>query len=419
MRPSPFIVALVLIGCDRPSAAKATASTAIVSPASASASERADDDVTTPPDVALANFRAGIAEFERHVQATPESLEWNARLLHARLDEAADLGVVSSLDAVVAIGARMVAAHPKDPKAHELAASARGAIHDFAGAARELDEAEKLGADRRALDDARSALALATGDFDRAHEGFSRGIAEHASASRLLLDAVCLGAMQRTAEADAQIDRAAAAYRDVSPFMVSWIDFERGELWDRAGDRERAKRYYRSAVLRLPQYARAALALGELSPAAEAKALLDALVADDPERAAALALIEDELAPGSDKARRDEARAAYDARMKKYPRAFAGHAAWFYLAVAPDPDKARAAAAIELDNRKTPDAYALAIAAELAADRAAEACRLADAAMKLKYPSPELRRRAAAAYRRCGKPVTFAVPEPAAGRGRP
>ncbi len=353
----------------------------------------------------MTNFLAQFPEYERHLREDPRSLLWNGMMLRARLDEVSDLGIMASLDEVTAIGDRVVRDHPKEAKAHQMRASARGAIHDFSAAVKELEEAEKLGARDDEIGDSRAAVALALGRYDDAHEGFSRGIARHATPASLLIDAMCLGHMQKTNDADAQMATAEAAYRDVSPFMISWLYFQRGNLWDRAGDPDKAKGYYRIAVQRLPAYAHAVGHLSELLPATEAKPLLEKIIetADDPEYQASLALVEEELAPGSGSARREKAAAGYDALMKKYPLAFGDHAGWFYLNVAHDPARALAAAKVNFGNRKTPDSYELMIASELAAKKEPDACKHADEALGLKYPTSELRLRAAEAYEHCGK----------------
>jgi len=345
----------------------------------------------------MTNFHAHIADLERHLRETPASLEWQTAMLQARQQEVSALGIVSSLDRIVELGDRIVKDHPSDAKAHISRASARGAVHDFAGAASELEQASKLGESAEDLEPARAGLAMALGNFDEAQAIYTKRIAAHATSIDLLMSGVCLGAMGKTQGADDAIQRAEDAYRDVSPFMIAWIYFERGNLWDSAGKLELAAAYYRIAVDRLPGYAHAAIHLSNFLPAAEATSLLQRLstTADDPEVLSALALV------GGDTLAR--AKAAYEGLMKKYPLAFADHAGWFYLNVANDPARAVDAAKTNVDNRKTPAAYELLIAAKLGAKMDADACAAADDASKLKYPSRGLRSRSAQAYERCGR----------------
>jgi predicted Zn-dependent protease len=369
---------------------------------------------TTSPDIAILNFKAQFPEYERHLKDTPDSLFWTGSMLTARQAEVSSLGVVSSLDKVVELGDKAVKEHPKIAKAHMLRASARSAIHDFAGAAKEIDEADKLRAKPEDpdvkpwdVDGARASLAMALGKYDEAHERYSKMIAERPHAYSLaLLDGACLGFMQKTDEAMKRFEESEQQYRDVSPFFVSWLYFERGNTWDKAGDPVQAKLYYRIAVERLPQYAHAVLHLSELLPANQAKPLLEKLIeggADDPEAHASLSLVQEELAPGSGKEHFDKAKAAFDELMTKFPLAFADHAGWFYLNVAKDPERALDAAKLNLDNRKTAESYDLMIAAQLGVKKDAEACKTADEALKFKYPSIELRLHAAEAYERCNK----------------
>ena len=98
-----------------------------------------------------------------------------------------------------------------------------------------------------------------------------------------------------------------------------------------------------------------------------------------------------------------EARKGYDELMKAAPLAYADHAGWFYLDVVKDPDRAVKVAEMNLENRRVPEAYALLLAALLAAGEKDEACRSADLAVAFKYPTLGMNRMAARAFESCGR----------------
>ena len=70
------------------------------------------------------------------------------------------------------------------------------------------------------------------------------------------------------------------------------------------------------------------------------------------------------------------AAARYDELMTRQPFAFADHAAQFWLDTAGDPKKALDCARINLQARKTPKAYELAVTAALAAGDREAACAI-------------------------------------------
>ncbi len=220
------------------------------------------------------------------------------------------------------------------------------------------------------------------------------------------MQAICWAQLGRVDEADKLFADAEAAYRDVSPFMYASLWFERGMMWERQGDAEKAASFYRASLERLPQHAHAATHLAQIDPPEKAEATLAPVmqIADDPEVKAVLGMAKEKLAPGSGKALIDEAKAAYDALMQKHPLAFADHAGWFYLKAVNDPARAAEVARQNLQNRQTHEAYELAVAALTAAGNTTEACDAADKALERKWVPPPLRDVAVKAYEACGKP---------------
>jgi tetratricopeptide (TPR) repeat protein len=376
----------------RPSASTSLASLGLEAPGA-----------TTSPTIARKNFEAQLVEAARLLEARPDDLMVLSAALSAEHDRVTFFGQMGGIDRVLELTDRAVKAHPKDPKAHVLRSSARSAIHDFKGALAALDDASKLGADPQEVASKRAVIAMALGDYDAAEPVLAADAKRFPNLGSLGLHATCLGHMGRT-EASEQAFRAAeASYRDVSPFAIAWLYFNRAEMWDRAGNPDRARAIYRMAVERLPFFARGAIHLSELLPPAEAKPYLDAVAtsADDPEVASALFHVTEGLNPGSGQAHRERAATRYAELMSKYPLAFADHAAEFHLGVTKDAAKALEATTLNLGNRKTATSYVLHLEALAAAGKSKEACATAEDAARLKYPTAELRERVAEASKGC------------------
>jgi tetratricopeptide (TPR) repeat protein len=227
---------------------------------------------------------------------------------------------------------------------------------------------------------------------------------EYEKSSTLVLEAVALGRLGRAAEGDRLFERAISLERAPTAFARAWRSFERGAMWDRAGDSERARRHYRAALEVLPQHAHAAAHLASSLPPAEAEVILQRVleVGDDPELMASLADVRDAHKPGSGDTLRREARRRYDTLVEQHPLAFADHAGWFYLAQG-DVDRAVEIAEKNLAARQVPEAFELCISAQLRANEPHEACDTADRAIELAFVGPALRHAAVEAFRACGR----------------
>lgn len=422
-------LAAVFLGCDSPGRQTATTGTAVGSastssvpatPASAASASgttastprrRArplavnEPDATTSPDIARRNFESQQVELARLLEARPDDLSIVSAAVSAELDRVTFFGQMGGIGRALELAERAVTAHPKDPKAYFLRSSARSLIHEFAAARADLDEAQRVGADASELASKRAVLAMALGDYDAAEPVFAADVKRFPNVSSLGLHATCLGHMGRTDDAERAFLAAEQAFRDVSPFMLAWLYFHRAEMWDKAGKPELARDLYTIAVERLPFFARGAIHLSELLPAAEGKPYLDAVAsgADDPEVSSALYHTAEALTPGSGKAHLDKAAAGYDALMAKFPKAFADHAAEFHLGATKDPKKALAATTLNLENRKTAESYVLHLEALEASGDAKGACAAADEAGAFRYPTSKLRELRTKAYVACGK----------------
>ncbi len=409
-------VALSLcVACERssPSRGGDSASPSAAQRGSATASGPTTTARAEPPkrrktesaSISIRNIEAEIPQLEKQLALTPTDLAPMEALMNLSMVRASRLGRISELDRVVALGEEAVKVQPKRKQAWLMRAKARGAVHRFADALADLEQAEQLGADRETLEAARSTLYVALGRCDDALPIVAARRKQRPSFETFFAEALVLGHMARYAEADALFEGAVEQYRGVSPFPLAHLDFERGVMWDRAGNAEKATTYYRAAVERVPQFAHAAGHLAYKLEHAEAVALVERVIteSDDPEYTGALGYLLNQKAPGSGDALVQAAKPRYAALLAKHPLAFADHAGWFYVLIAGEPDKAIEVAEMNLENRPTPEAFELMLAALTAARHGTEACEVADRAVALKYPTVALWRRAASAYELCGR----------------
>ena len=177
-------------------------------------------------------------------------------------------------------------------------------------------------------------------------------------------------------------------------------------MWDRAGDKGRARALYQQAIGKLPGYAHAVAHLAALLPTAQAVALLSPVAksANDPEYAAMLAVLMNQERPGAGTQLLKGATAGYTQLLKRHPAAFADTRAGFTSDMLKDADKAVEEIAEEnVKAREVPEAYELLVAAQLGANAAIKACASAEKGLALKYPSLSLKAVAAKAFEQCGR----------------
>lgn len=224
-------------------------------------------------------------------------------------------------------------------------ARVRAALHRFAEALPDADaplRASILTATGRAADIVPQLEAEAA-----RHPGYaSHGALANAYAAAGRLD-----------DADRMYAAALADLDTTLPFPYAWIAFARGLMWnEQGGDRARGKAFYVEALDYLPQFAAANIHLAEIELAegdrASATARLERVLAstDEPE---ALALL----------GQTERARQRFEALLARQPLAFADHAAEFYLGAGANPARAWELAQLNLANRPTPRAFALAMRA--------------------------------------------------------
>jgi hypothetical protein len=360
----------------------------------------------------VGNLNAQIIGAEKRLVGPqrPYALSALVTLLGAR---AQFTGRVDDYDRMQSYAEELVRTTPQDGNAYLQRAGVRSALHLFEPALADLDEAQKHGVDQGKVEAARAMTMHAMGRWMEALALQRRMTDADPSIGNLGALAVILGDLGEREEADTLFTKAPAAYRDVSPFPVAWIEFQQGQMWERDGQVTKAKADYEAAVARLPAYATAQAHLAGLQAAtgdregAIARLRQVTSTASDPEFVGQLAaLLEevgraDEAAPLKAKARKD-----FDALLAAHPEAFADHAARFYLGSGADPARALKLAELNLKNRSTPEAFDLALTAALAAKDSAALCTLAQQARakRTPLPTPHLQFLAGKADEACAQP---------------
>ncbi len=294
--------------------------------------------------------------------------------------------------------AEMAESLPKDapdkPQPYLTRASMRAALHRFDDAWKDLDEAERLGAKPSQTRSKRAAILAARGRLDEALT-----LARDARQARPTIDSIgfeaaLLGDLDRQTEATTAFREAFAANADSSPFSVTWLFFNEGQYWERIGNKDLAIAYYQAALERLPVHAHAAAHLARLVAPNEAEALLKPLLvtSDDPELHFVLAMkLETRGDAVGAKVHVDAAAKRYDELMGRQSAAFADHAAQFWLDAGGDPKKAFDLAKVNLQSRKTPKAYELAVIAALAGHDRKAACGVGTEGLALPHISSMFR----------------------------
>jgi tetratricopeptide (TPR) repeat protein len=183
------------------------------------------------------------------------------------------------------------------------------------------------------------------------------------------------------------------------------MDFQRGALLERQGDRAGAKTYFEEAHAILPGFAHPAVHLAGLETPEAALEILEPIVGktDDPQVDAAYADALRRVGRAEDaKAPLARAQARYEELLQKHPLAFADHAAQFYMGLGHDPARALVLARQNAGNRPTEPALELWLTAALLTGARDEACAAATAGESLRYATAAFRATIATTRSTCG-----------------
>jgi tetratricopeptide (TPR) repeat protein len=277
-------------------------------------------------------------------------------------------------------------------------ARTRSAVHRFADALADLAAATRLGAKAEEVDGIRSSILVATGHAAEVIPELEAGLAHQPGfASRSAL-AVAYAAVGRLAEADDLYVGALSDLDTTSPFPYAWVYFARGLMWSEQGkDKPRGEALYLTALSYLPQFVAAAIHVAEIEVArgdlASAVGRLERVVASskEPEALALLGQLRIRMGDAATGHHQiDLAQERYEWLLARQPLAFADHGAEFFLGAGGDPEYAWVLAKMNLANRTTDRAFALAIRAALAAGHLGDACNLALSARAEGHQVPEV-----------------------------
>ena len=359
---------------------------------------------TTSPKIAYNNLNIDIAGRQAAYAKTPTS-ESLTRLVESLSARSQFAGKISDLETIDQLTVAALKDHVSDPQVHLTRASALSAIHKFALALGELSNAEHLGAPPDKVKEARASIFQATGKYDDALKIRTDHDVSLDLPAAIVSHAELAGEMQNVDESEKLFADARAKYRDVSPFFVGWMDFQHASLLERRGERDEAKRVFAEAFQVLPSYTHAAVHLAALETPERALEILGPLVdtTDDPDVLAGMSDALRRTGKNDDAAAmRARAKARYDDLLKKYPEAFADHAASFYLGPQGDVKLALSLAKANEQNRKTEPAVELLMTAALANDAKDVTCFAVREGAALKYTSPAFRANFAPVAAKCG-----------------
>ncbi|MEZ4252255.1 MAG: hypothetical protein R3B99_28925 [Polyangiales bacterium] len=322
---------------------------------------------STDGELALRNLDSSIDARLASVERNPTLLATRRDAVGLLLSRAHYRGTFDDLATATALADEALERWPEDPTTARIAADVASAVHRFGSAESQLALATELG-------DTSTSLARLTLDVARGTNLDASLAAADAEAARAptyathVARASLLAALERYEEADAAFLDALATYRDVSPFPLAWIAFQRGVMWAEMADRpDLARPLYEEAVRRVPSYVVANVHLAELEVIAgerdRAVARLYALLPDttDPEPAGYLGELLAVTEADTARTHVADARARYEVLLARHPEAFLDHGAEFFAGPGADPERALALAATNLDNRRNARAWVVAL----------------------------------------------------------
>lgn len=350
---------------------------------------------TTSERIALGNLEGQIAELERHVVSRPGDLSVRSELVARLLSRARWLGRASDLLRAVELGESAPDAHADEVEAWLLRARTRAAAHRFAEALADLDVAATKTRDTGLWRAQRGSVLAALGRWDEALVLLQEERKLWPKPSNLMMEAALRAEMGELERAEALLVQAEGEHRDPSPIELVAILEARAAVWERAGELAKATALYREASLRMPRHAHVATHLAGLLPPSEGIALLAPLADEqaDPDLLATLGSLKELVEPGRGADELTRAIRRFDELTTKLPQAYADHAAHFYLGAGKNPDKALRHALVNLEARKTPEAYELALRALEESGMKPRACELVAEASALRYAPASLRER--------------------------
>lgn len=327
---------------------------------------------TTDGELALKNLDAQVGVALDLLEEGPDRPELAAQAVGLLLTRIQYSGNYDDFGLIDRLSAQLTDRHAAQPESWLTRADFLSATHRFSEAHASLDRAEALGAPTQ--EERRATYWLATGEsLEKARSVRESALARGESYKTLSNLAAVRAAQGSFAEADELYRRALTVYRDVSPLPVAWISFQRGVMWaEMAGTPSWGKVMYQEALRRVPKYVVANVHLAEIEygegDAQRAIARLErvAQLGFDPEPESRLASWLQNADAQRAKKFLADAKGGYDALLRDHEAAFRDHAAEFYLGAGNDASRALKLALANLEERKVPRAYLVAIRGALA-----------------------------------------------------
>jgi tetratricopeptide (TPR) repeat protein len=326
--------------------------------------------------IAAINLRSARLQSWSRFWRAPERPGIAEAIVEQELLTAQFLGDAGAFDRLETLVNALVRADPDAARTSLVAAQVACATHRFGEAAVHLADARARGGPPDATDRLALSLDQATGtDLDRVLATRRARAAESSRWEELVPLGALLADHGAFGEAEAVYYRALKEYRDASPFALGWVCFELGMLWGERVPEPRATlaaEWYRRAIGYLPSYVKARVHLAEIlhdrGANEDARALLEpAMESGDPEVPWRLAEAVGTANQVDAEKYLELARSSFDSFLARHPLAFADHAAEFFLGSGSNSARAFALAQLNVANRPTPRAFALALKAALAA----------------------------------------------------
>ncbi len=217
---------------------------------------------TTDGRIALGNLDAGI-EGRRKQFEHAKGFEVGRTLTELLLTRARFLGRDEDVRDARATADQLVERYPDRYEPLIDRAKVKVTAHEYQSAREDLARARALrpGAGERLEDTIRLATQQ---DVLLVLENRESAAKARASFTHLADLAAAKAELGETEAADALYERALKAYRDVSPFPVAFVAFQRGLMWAMVGDDAKARTQFQEALRRVPGYAAAQLQLTRL-----------------------------------------------------------------------------------------------------------------------------------------------------------
>lgn len=368
-----WVVALVLVACRGGGGDRA-------GPGSAAAAASLVPKLPASPD-GVAELRA----LDRRIEIHRDEPELEILLL---LDRAWIRGRLEDYRAALDRSAGWIAKAPGQRRAWRLRAQVLTRVHELSAARAALDRLRTLSRDAEEIAGLEATIDEVAGGASAA--AYRERMAREAPDPTTLTQwAASLAAAGRHDEALAVMQRVPAAIHDNPPELLAWILFQWGRIYERKAEPAAARAFHQAARARLPTLeATVHLAQAIAATGGDPGALVWSALAEDrhPELLALAGQI-------------DEARREWERYVAALPRAFAEHAARFYLDRGGDPARALELARLDRANRDTPEARALVVEAALATGTP-DACELA---ASLSGGTPAQQFLAWRALTRCGR----------------